>query len=330
MNKEENVTDISISYGRATSNTSLILQIPISEEIFIALVILINLYLSCVSIWYTVKHGRSTLKITNKLCCVLSVLLLLRSCTLEVRVRTGTLSDSFCNVTVTILNILYGFNKSIPYVILWIRQRYLYTNVIQKRRSERTTRFLSWCSLIGIILFELILTSVLVAYLDMKSTPMGCVFLNPKKFLAVFNILSPVIFAASTLLQLVLLGLVLYPLILHVCSKKICQTRMKKTIARLGICTSVCIFSDLLNLVIKYAVPPKNSSILLLICSCYNNAICLVAVLFTFADTSLRIFPFIKTRAHVVGINPHWSNVWSTLSSKRSVSQKSNGVISTL
>ena len=332
MLEEENVTVSStVFYTEITTSLARDSVSPVlmSEEISIALVIFINFYLSVVSIWYFYKHGRPTLKVTNTLCCTLTVLLLLRSCTLEVRARTGTLPGSFCNVTVTILNILYGLNKSFPYVILWIRQRFLYKNVIQKRTAGIISQVLSWSSLIGIVVFEMVLTSILVAYLDMKPTPTGCVFVNPKKFLSVFDVLSPVIFAASTLLQLTLLGLVLYPLILHILSKKFCHTRMKRTIVRLGLCTSVCILSDLLNLVIKYVVPPKTSSILILICSCYNNTICLVAVLFTFADPLQRFFPAIKTRAQVVGPNPQWSNVWTTITSKRTLSQKSTGNIST-
>ena len=278
-----------------STNQTISGKMYICEEILLGLVILLNFYLTIMTIGYAVKHGKTTLKRTNILCCILTVLLLLRSAALELRVRTGAISDFYCNLSIGLLNIFYGTNKSLPYVILWIRQRTMYASLLQKKKNKLMIKFTSRCTLVGIVIFHVILTTVLLVYLDKRSTPFGCTFRNPEEFQAIFNILSPAMFAASTLFQIILLGLVLYPLALHMVSKNISHGKLKKTIIRVAVSTSVCILSDVVFLILKYVQPPNTASYFVLLSSCYNHTISLIAVLFSFADPALRFFSLVKT-----------------------------------
>ena len=322
QNCSSSLSELRQGNGTASSRT-ICVKVHLAEEVFLGLVIYINVYLFAVAIWYAKKHGKATLKKTNIICCVLALLLLVRSLTLEVRIRTATVSTFFCNFSVTTLNFIYGFNRTLPYILLWMRQRTIYIKLNKGKTSKLVVQILSWSTLIGIILFEIILTAVLVSTLRMKSTSCGCVFENPKKFLRIFNIISPTIFGASTVLQLLLLALVLYPLVSHIRTKIFYQGRFKKTVIRLGVCTFLCIISDLLFLVTKYVKPPGASSIFTLLCSCYNNDINLMAVLFTFGDSSRRYFPWLNSfgrNAKVQSFTPKLA----TLTKSRFSSQQSS------
>ena len=264
-----------------------------TEKVFGVVVAVITVYLTAVTVYYQIRFGKGQLIIVNSICTLAVCALLLRIVAVHVLLYGGHISDDLCNAAMCTSYICFGLNRFLPYVVLWLRQRNLYkaSSQLDRNLKARPIKIISGITLAGIVLSQPALTTLQIIFTRFRSSPFGCVLQNKDSFFGFLKKVSPTIFGVAAAFQLVLLGLVLYPLILQIRKKKFNQAKMKKTIVRLAVCTTVCILSDLTFLLAKHLKPPGDSSILTALFSCCDNTINVMAVLASFGDYGLRFVP---------------------------------------
>jgi len=263
----------------------------LTESILGGILFAISIYLTGATVWYHVRFGKRNLRKTNFLCTLAVMALLIRIAAVHILLYGGYISDQLCNTTLVFSYLCFCLNRFLPYVVLWMRQRGIYKKSIQGSLYTIRVKIVSGITLAGIVLFQPALTALQLTFTRYVASPFGCILANKDLFLGFLRKASPIFFGVSALFQLLLLGLVLYPLVEHDKKKGFKQMSVRKTIIRLGICTSVCIISDLAFLLAKQLKPPGISSLLTALFSCCDNTTNVVAMLASFADFRLRFFP---------------------------------------
>lgn len=262
-----------------------------SEEIMVAVLIILSAYLSCASVWYQLKHGQVVLLWTNRLCTISALTLFFQSCWFEIDVHGRNLSKVLCQAYNVITLILLVFNKSIVYLVLWIRQHTFFSNPRTVHNTPKTVFVISGVTLVAII----VLPSLQVVFqllLEFDTTPVGCIALVSEAFVSL-GFANPVVYMLFTIFQLVLLGLVLYPIVSHLRHNKMDTTsKIQDTVKRLVICTSICVISDIGFLVYVFIRPRWPSASFMPIVFGFNAVINVVALYASFTDHVERFVPF--------------------------------------
>ena len=145
------------------------------------------------------RYSQTKLKWTNVLCCLSAFAILLESSWFQLEVYFLSSSDLFCSVYLAVNVTLATGNRTIVYIVFWIRQRSFYraTSIVQV--SKRKVGLLSNCLLIAIIFFGII-QIVTLSMLPSRASPSGCKSGKSSAFLDVF---IPVVFSVITLFQVI-------------------------------------------------------------------------------------------------------------------------------
>ena len=327
----QNYMNISTQYFSSDATSSLesatprrILKPPskLTESILGGIVFAITAYLSVAVLCYHSRFGKKNLRKTNFLCTFAVLALLVRITAVHILLYGGHISDQLCNTALVFSYVCFCFNRFLPYVILWLRQRAIYKKSNHGSLNSLKVRIIGGITLAGIIVFQPALTVLQLLYTRFVASPFGCILADKEIFFGFLQKASPIFFGASALFQLLLLGLVLYPLFRHNNMKGFVQDSIRETIIRLGICTSVCIVSDLAFLLAKLLKPPGISSLLTALFSCCDNTINIMATLASFADFRLRFFPITFCKTIKTSIRSSFKRSSSTQETEVNISNK--------
>ena len=262
------------------------------EQSVVAVLYIISLYLSVVSVVYVLKHGRKNLRVANVICCASAVLLFFECCLFEVEEFLPRVSDAFCTAYLVFNALVAVGNRTMIYGVLWMRQRRLYTNKLKKITSC-TIQVISISTIIGIVFFAL-LNVVALSLMPQVEEDNSCV---SGKLTKVTKILLPLSFTVSSLFQIVLLGLTIYPVVRHQCGKgrvSALNAKLKKLLTRLTLCTSVCLLADFSFMAILRNKPKDAEYGFIPMCSAFNTGLHIISMMFSFSDYRFRLWPFQK------------------------------------
>ena len=154
-----------------------------------------SFYLMSVTIVYYIRHSQASLLWTNRICCLSAILLFFGTCWYQAEIQLQNRTDIFCHAN-TIVNVVRSIgNRTLVYVVLWIRLRNFY-RTFAKISKARFDAF-SYGLLITIILLSLIQIFTLVG-LPNAAGEDGCKSESPTPFLQIF---TPFVFVVVSLFQ---------------------------------------------------------------------------------------------------------------------------------
>ena len=154
-----------------------------------------SFYLMSITITYYIKHSQASLLWTNRICCLSAILLFFGTCWYQAEIQLQNRTDLFCQVN-TIVNVVRSIgNRTVVYIVLWIRLRNFY-RTFTKISKARFDAF-SYGLLITIILLSLIQVFTLVG-LPNAAGEDGCKSESPTHFLQIF---TPFVFVVVSLFQ---------------------------------------------------------------------------------------------------------------------------------
>ncbi|CAK8674545.1 unnamed protein product [Clavelina lepadiformis] len=327
----DNVTaNASQSFMNATNNARMRMRrgptpSGFKEDVMTAALLAVTAYLCIVTCWYQANYVQKRLAKTNRLCVAVMFTLLFREIAFELELRLGNSSTLACNICQALVTSLGAFNRIVPFIVLWFRQRGIYRGPTHSRKVKRLTKYIGIASLVFVGLVVSINALLLIILGKLSSTRFGCIPLNVQVYLEINNALSPVYFGSSVVIQLTMLGLVLYPIVNHHAARSHGpKGRLKRTVVRLALCTSVCVLSDVIFLVLRYVRTPGNTVMTRALFSCFDDVIKIVAVLCSFANFPARLFPmfFRKTSAEARQTSRRTSVVNTVTTRRNSVDLK--------
>jgi len=168
-----------------------------AEEAIVIALIVSSVYLSFITTIYYVRYSQTKLKWTNILCCLSAFVLLVETSWFQLEVYFLISSDLFCSIYFAVNVTLATGNRTIVYIVFWIRQRSFYRRPSVVHVSKRKIGLLSNCLLVAIIFFGII-QIVTLSMLPSRASPSGCKSGKSSAFLDVF---TPVVFSVITLFQ---------------------------------------------------------------------------------------------------------------------------------
>ena len=293
----EDFSYTTVSFMNETTSRKIMKRNQLTESILGGIVLGISVYLTSATLCYHFRLGKQNMQKANFLCSFAVVSLLVRIVAIHVLLYGGHIDDRLCNAALVFSYVCFGFNRFLPYVVLWLRQRTIYKNSNQGSSNTKKIKIISYVTLVGIVVFQPALTTLQIIFTRFVSSPLGCVLADKSVFFNFLQKASPIFFGASALFQLLLLSLVLYPLCQHCKSNNFKSEKVRNTIIRLAICTSICIVSDLAFLLAKHLQPRSVSSLLTALFSCCDNTINFMSMLASFTDFRSRFFPVLLCKS---------------------------------
>ena len=136
----------------------------------------ISLYLVVATCIYYYKHSSENIKSTNRIINVCAFVLLVETCWFQTEIQLERqVTVTFCRIY-TIVNLLLSIgNKTLVYIVLWIRQRLFYKTYAFTGLSKNKFNFLSLSLLVGIVLLS-VCQIVVLAIVPMFKGRLGCEF----------------------------------------------------------------------------------------------------------------------------------------------------------
>ncbi|CAK8691846.1 unnamed protein product [Clavelina lepadiformis] len=300
------MTNQSVKLAVTGKTTAAILMTSLSQEIdfnggdsellqaVVIVLIIIGLYLATITSYYLHKHNNRRLKLSNSLLCATACVLFLQTCWFQVEVTIKHYTDAFCQAYSIVNIIVATCQRTVIYGVLWIRQRGIYKNPLQKIRGK-TVEPISNGTITGIIVFA-IAQVVLLSSISQLATEIPSPGCHSETITDIRDVLLPMIFGISSLFQIVLLVLTLYPMVKHMRSKTVNKKRAQlgRVATRLAICTTVCVIVDVIFLIITQTKPDDAAVNFIPICYAFNIAVNIAATLCSFFNYSLRLWPFVR------------------------------------
>ena len=134
----------------------------------------------------------------------------------------GTEGDNNCNVIMAISSFAFFMANVLAYVLLWVRQKFLYKSPLVSRINSKVVQFFSWISLILLIIGGLVNWLVFVLTITYKNSEIGCIKRIPEAQNSVYYLIQ----LSSFISHLVLFFLLCYPL--HVYWKSFHKNKLTK------------------------------------------------------------------------------------------------------
>jgi len=173
-------------------------QVKLDREIDVVLAVTLSIfsfYLLITTFTYYVKHSQISLLWTNRICCLSAFLLFFGTCWYQTEIQLQNHTSIFCGVY-TIVNVVRSIgNRTLVYIVLWIRLRNFYKTFtkISKARFDS----LSYGLLATIVLLSFVQIFTLVSLPSMAGKE-GCKSGKPSSFLEIF---TPIVFVIFSLFQ---------------------------------------------------------------------------------------------------------------------------------
>ncbi|CAK8684960.1 unnamed protein product [Clavelina lepadiformis] len=266
-----------------------------SEFAMAGLLSCFSLYLVGVTVWYNVKHFQKKLKRTNVMCLVSTLLLLFESCWFQLEIQMKDAQDSFCTVYSVTNVFISTINKTIIYVIFWMRQSSFYRTRALSSIGPKKFAILNKSLIAAIIVFAMTQITVL-SCIPLYGTDNGCKYGKPTGFLKIFSV---AVFTIITLFQIFLLIPILYPIVKHLkaAGKLQSNSRLGSVMIRLCVCTAICVITDIIFVGV---IAQQHDNLMpfsfIPICYSFNMFINVVCMIVSFADYKIRFFPFLKSK----------------------------------
>lgn len=211
----------------------------------------------------------------------------------DFRLVFGRGDDFGCNFAIKWKQTAYGISLATIYSVLWVRQRIFYEDPRLNHLSSKFTRVVSLA--IYVVLISAI-TATLLLYIvgiEYSGSPIGCMY-DTKTVISTAR--RFILIGVKTFFQVILLGLFLYPLAKHYRSMKVIKMSperglvMLRLVKRASITTAICIFVDIVSIVISFLLPNVSSYRLLLFDA--NLIVNLLCVIFSFPDWKPKLMPW--------------------------------------
>lgn len=140
-----------------------------------------------------------------------------------------------------IFNTLYGVSLLMAYIILWLRQRPLYTNRTLGHLSNKVSRFISKYCIIYIIVADTILLVIITVIRSSTTCIDECYE----------HVLLAILIVGPLSVQIPLLCLVVVPLCKHHRANQVTNQNFVNLIKRLVVLTTVCVLSDVTTAIVR-------------------------------------------------------------------------------
>ena len=193
---------ITISNAPSADLSTLIFPDREIDIVLSATLCVINLYLVLATFTYCIKHSHDNLKWTNRFCAISALALFFGTCWYQLEIHIKYPSGVFCNVY-TIVNVFLSIgNRTLVYVILWVRQRFFYQSFALLKVTQKKFNYLSYTLLVLIISLSVIQVGTLSG-IPSTVNEIGCKAGTASPFLKIF---TPVVFIIVSLFQVRLKG----------------------------------------------------------------------------------------------------------------------------
>ena len=282
------------------------------DEIFVSVLTAISVYLTMSLIVFRCRKNKDVsqkeTKPKNKfesalnrgpLCLIAVIFCLIRCLFEQVELRMGTFSDLACRIYQHQAAEIYHVSLTSLYLLLWSRQVTIYRHRTLRHLSSASLRITSYLVIFGILACSIAsATSYLVTF-TLIASPVGCVYDLSYPDGPPSSLPGILLFIISFVFQFAILGLLVYPLIKHyrICCrteplKASSSRKVRDTVIRLSICTTICVISDGVSSYLLVFVNEGNSPISFW-SSIYtaNLLINIIAVICSFADWKSRLLP---------------------------------------
>ena len=179
-------------------NTNRTDQVVLEREIDLILSILLSIlscYLLVATLTYYFTHSQSNLLWTNRICCCSALLLFFGTVWYQLEIHLTNPIAIFCRAN-SIVNVVRSLgNRTLIYIVLWIRMRYCYKNF--ERVGKVKLNVISYGLLIALISLSAIQMATLISTPN-NSGERRCKPGTAAPFLKVF---TPIVFVTATLFQ---------------------------------------------------------------------------------------------------------------------------------
>ena len=263
------------------------------EDILAGVLLPVNFYMMVVAGIYQHKCNQEGLRLSNTLLMVSAITQFIRIIFFEIELRVGHLSTKFCKAFKFITISAYFLGRLLPFVVLWLRQNRLNRSTLTSPHFK-CIKIYSVMTLVGILCCQIAYSVFQLALVDMASSPSGCLYLDVVTFKKYVVIFTPIQFTMSILSQIALVILVIYPIVVNMARTRGRDSKLKSAVIRVALCTSGCIVTDVVFLLLKLIRPPGAAALYVAFWTNYNNTFIEIFVWLSFVDYKHRFFPFAK------------------------------------
>ncbi|CAK8692856.1 unnamed protein product [Clavelina lepadiformis] len=282
----------------ASTTTNLKLRLTVSRYVAVATTA-VSFYITFALAMYTwKKRRRRGIPKVNYLPFLASIICLTQN--LAGLLETWVVGLN-CKAYVIASCVFYGAEAAVVYTLFWARQRRLYNDKLLAHRVGKCLKVLSSSIIIVIYIFIAGVCIAIIGVTDHANTLSPCHSVWNKENIKSQLLITVIYIPVCLGFQLILFFLVVSPLLHKKRCKANCCFRVSlkrdkeihRLVMRLAVCTTACgIFSVLLPTIVildnnEVIVAPEVNIIAI------NSIVCILAMMCTFADWRLRIFPFL-------------------------------------
>lgn len=195
--------------------------------------------------------------------------------------------------------ILQSGSISCLYLILWLRQYSLYRSPCFHHLSNRVVRFCSRAILVIMVVCNVIVVVLYLATRAYHSSTRGCVLRCTDVWSKLPGVL---LFTFTASFQTILLGLLLYPLYKHKHTSSSLYGNRKQFLVmkRVTVATLVVVLGSGIVGILGITVLSGNYGALRQVVYGFDMMVTLLAVIFSFSDWKVRLFPYLVSKHQVV------------------------------
>lgn len=240
------------------------------------------------------KSGQRCSDVINAISAFAGLMVFLRVIPLEEMLDLS--DDLTCSILVALKTVTYGFALVSIWMILWIRQRVFYQSPALEHLTSFVTRAVSAATGVVLILGLIGTQAMYFATQKYHGTMNGCV-LEEESYASFLWI---IIYSSGFIMELCLFLLFIYPLVKHRMAMRkyagktsTSEPSVNIVIKRAAICAAVCIVMNAITALTKYLLPASLIVVLTYVHD-VNIGVELVAVVFSFKNWKMRLFPWVS------------------------------------